>query len=203
MRWWAKNQQSWGTAYLHDFYVDLYKSRPHVLDDNWWKRTVDMLWDWRAIRSPKPPNSKADIQERGLSRLSEINTHYQKIMNASPAEPTLQSIDWDQIAPLYEIMSEIKGSPSPVFPSKLGHFIFPRIFIIVDNKATAVFPYEAGWQMLQAAWNNYKDKDNAKAILIKEIEVTVSSNIHPDYPFETKIPELWLIGYKHKQSAGQ
>ena len=106
------------------------------------------------------------------------------------------TVTWEDIAPLFQVLGDIKGSASPVFASKLGHFLFPRVFVVIDNEATAAFPYEFIWSVLQLAWREFPDKDRARQMLAaemgKDVEIVSSS-----FPFETKIPELWLIGYKH------
>jgi hypothetical protein len=195
MQWWEKSE--WEHDFLHNFYEQLYLTRPPSLDQKWWTSTVDLLWDWRAIRSRKPPNTKQEIYERGLERLAAINECYHAVRQQSEGEPSLADMTWESLAPLFDVLCQIKGVKSPVFPSKLGHFLFPRTFIVIDNEATAVFPYEFMWRMLQTAWQGFAEKDQAKEMLSARIRQH-AARIHPDYPFETKIPELWLIGYKHR-----
>jgi hypothetical protein len=197
IQWWAKEKPKWGEDFLQGFYEDLYKARPLDLDEKWWGSTVDTLWKWRAIRSPKPPNTKKEIRERGLERLKVINEYYHAIRQSSVGEPSLANMKWENIAPLFDVLCQIKGGRSPVLPSKLGHFLFPRLFIVIDNEATAIFPYEFMWRMLGIAWQEFREKDQAREILSAAIRKH-SPSIHADYPFETKIAELWLIGYKHR-----
>lgn len=196
LRWWLHNKPRWGL--LHSFYENLYAKRPDQLDDDWWRTRVDTLADWRAIRSRKPPNTKEEIFARGLERLSAMDEHYRRIKTrAGNQEPSLADIPWEDIAPLFDVLCQIKGSKSPVLASKLGHFIFPRAFIVIDNEATAVFPYEVMWCGLQSAWRSFQEKERAKEMLATELRKK-TDRIHADYPFETKIAEMWLIGYKHK-----
>ncbi len=197
MQWWAHEKPRWGPDFLHGFYEDLYRRRPPNLDEEWWTWTVQLLSEWRAIRSSKPPNTKEEITKRGLERLAAINEYYHAIRQRSEGEPSLADMNWEALAPLFDVLCQIKGVKSPVFPSKLGHFLFPRTFIVIDNEATAVFPYEFMWRMLQTAWRGFREKDQAKEMLSAEIRKH-APRIHRDYPFETKIPELWLIGYRHK-----
>jgi len=198
MRWWIEKKSRWGNDFLNSFYQRLYSTRPSHLNKDWWCSIVDILGAWRAIRSPKPPNTKKEIYTRGLERLEALNEQYQHIQQQSSGrEPTLDNVTWEDIAPLFDVLCQIKGGVSPVFPSKLGHFIFPCTFIIIDNEATAVFPYEFMWRVLQIAWQKFTEKEKAKQMLIKEIQ-KCTTNIHPKYPFETKIAEMWLIGYKHR-----
>ena len=68
MTW--RPQEGWEHDYLHSFYLTLYSERPSRLDERWWGSTVDRFWDWRTIRSRKPPNTQAEILARGLARIS-------------------------------------------------------------------------------------------------------------------------------------
>lgn len=198
MRWWSKNKPRWTS--LHSFYEELYAERPNQLNEEWWKSTVNRLADWRAIRSRKPPNTKKEIFERGLDRLPKLDQYYQLIrQRADKREPSLDNMTWENITPLFDVLCEIKGSRYPVMASKLGHFMFPRAFIVIDNEATAVFPYEVVWCGLQTAWQRFQEKEVAKQMLAAEIHKS-TNNIHADYPFETKISEMWLIGYKHRRT---
>jgi len=133
MRWWSDNKGRWGADFLHAFYDHLYARRPDQLDEQWWNSTVETLASWGAIRSRKPPNTKEKIRTRGLERLPRINQYYQEIRQLCPGEPTLETTSWDNIAQLYNVLRQIKGGKSPVLPSKLGHFLLPRVFIVIDT----------------------------------------------------------------------
>ena len=87
---------------------------------------------------------------------------------------------------------------SPVFASKLGHFIFPKVFIVMDRLGTEVMPYDYYWQGMTNEWNLFADKQTAIALLKDEIEKNASRDVHPYYPFETKIMELCHVGDKWK-----
>jgi hypothetical protein len=196
MRWWLQNKPRWGL--LHSFYEKLYATRPDHLNEDWWRSRVDTLADWRAIRSRTPPNTKQQIFTRGLARLEAMDKHYRRIRNrAGDQEPSFENTPWEDLEPLFDVLCQVKGGKSPVLASKLGHFIFPRLFIVIDNEATAVFPYEVMWCGLQVAWQNFQEKARAKEMLATEIRKH-SSTIHAEYPFETKIAEMWLIGYKQR-----
>jgi hypothetical protein len=159
---------------------------------------VERLAQWNAVRSSKPPNTKQEILERGLIRCPRLDQQFQQIrQKVGKREPSIDNLTWEDIAPLFDVMSEIKGCKSPVFASKLGHFMFPRAFFVIDNKATSTFPYEVVWRGLRDGWQSFTDKQLAKKLLTAEIPESIE-NLHPDYPFETKIPEMWLIGYNHR-----
>ncbi|GAB62404.1 MAG: hypothetical protein DWB56_10240 [Candidatus Jettenia sp.] len=164
---------------------------------SWWKETVDKLWEWKAIRSQRPPNTKKEIFERGSERLLRINEIYKQIHINNNREPTIRDVSWEDIKELFRLMRDIKNTKSPVFASKLGHFLLPRVFLIIDNEATNVFNYEDLWRKLKLAWQEFNEKENAIKILTDVIKKYNAISLHPDYPFETKILELCMIGYKH------
>ncbi len=196
MHWWIQKKPQW--TLLNTFYQGLYETRPDHLDKPWWETTVNTLAKWRAFRSPIPPNTKNEIFNRGSQRLARIEQHYHEIrQQAGEREPSIDNVTWEDIAPLFAVLSEIKGGTSPVFASKLGHFIFPSVFFVIDNEATATFPYEVVWNGLQTGWQRFPQKEDARKLLEAELLKSTES-IHRLYPYETKIPEMWLIGYNHR-----
>lgn len=163
IRWRKEKKLDWSKDFASSFYDELYGKRPNHLNEEWWRSQVDRLWEWKAIRSNKPPNTKEEIFSRGKERLVALDEHYQTIkIKAGNAEPSLENVQWADIASLFELMGQIKGSNTPVFASKLGHFIFSKAFIVVDTEMTGLFPYELLWCGFQAIWQNFKDKEKAK-----------------------------------------
>ncbi len=189
--WWLS-----GDKWPHDFhntvYYELYDLRRNGLSDDWWGKTVDRLWDWRAIR----PYTKAEIKERGLQFLTDLQRMYLDIRAQTEDEPVFLNFIWDQIRGNYEVLAKIKASNTPVFPSKLGHFIFPKLFIVMDHKATGTEDYEVFWRSMHKAWNSFNEKEEAKKILSEEIVKHSAKTVHKQYPFEIKIIELCNIGKK-------
>jgi len=95
------------------------------------------------------------------------------------------------------MIADIKNQ-STVFGSKLGHFIFPKVFIVMDNLGTSVMPYEFYWPGMVAQWLAFADKSEAMDRLRTQIEKQSRKAVHSDYPYETKIMELCHIGYKRR-----
>jgi hypothetical protein len=75
------------------------------------------------------------------------------------------------------------------------HFFFPKLFIPMDNKGSAVFEYEFYWRGTRDEWSRFLAKDEAKNRLADAIK---PAEPHPLYPFESKILELCHIGYEHR-----
>jgi hypothetical protein len=176
-------------------YCDMYAERPAVSTGPWWTATVNRLWDWGAIRSPKPPNTKAAINVRGQSCLIAIAAQHAKIIASSATEPSITDLSWGDVAPLFALVSRIKGGKSPVFACKMCHFLFPKLFVVMDNTATGIFEYEFYWRGMKDEWGRFRPKAGAHNLLTKAIRS--SKPVHAFYPYETKIMDLCHIGYNH------
>jgi hypothetical protein len=120
---------------------------------------------------------------------------FSELMAESAEEPSVAHLNWERVEPLFALATSIKPG-TPVFPSKMCHFIFPKLFIVVDHEATGVFEYEFYWRGMKDEWNRFREKERA----IDTIRRTVESDrpLHPMYPVETKIKELCQIGYNYR-----
>jgi len=188
--WW--NKQNWGADFVNDDYYDIYNARSAGTTAAWWTLTVDRLWEWKAIRAPKPPNTKYEITQRGLACLAAIATEHGRLRQSSQFEPSINDLDWERVSPLFNLASTIKPGP-PVLASKMCHFLFPKLFPVMDNKATGLWEYEFYWRGMKDEWERFDQKSVAINMLTLAIQGT--RPLHSLYPFETKIPELALIGY--------
>jgi len=192
LQWWRKTE--WGTDILNAEYYGIYEARSLGPTDKWWSATVDRLSQWRAYRGPKPPNTKAEILARGKCALPDFASQYATLLASPGAEPCIADLCWEDVAPLFGIASGIKPA-SPVFAGKMCHFVFPKLFIVMDNWASSVFEYEFYWRGMKDEWNRFKAKADARNLLAEAIKS--DKPLHPLYPFETKIMELSHIGYEH------
>ncbi|MEW6067717.1 MAG: hypothetical protein AB1610_05465 [Nitrospirota bacterium] len=194
--WWEKKEK-WPQDFHNGVYYELYALRNNGLTPEWWGETVNRLWDWRAIRSKTPPNTKDEIRKRGLRVLTKIRKYYTKIRRKVRGEPVFIDYKWHEIEGLYDELVRIKGSRSPNFPSKLGHFIYPKLFIVRDHQATGVEDYTPFWSSMSEAWERFSYKKEARKILTRTIRNQTDRQIHEHYPFEIKIIELCIIGSRH------
>ena len=187
--------KKWPKDILNAEYYDMYGVRSSGVTETWWNATVDRLGQWKAYRGPSPPNTKADIAKRGFRRLAAIGAQYAKLAGTSAAEPNIADLSWEEVARLFDLASQIKPR-SPVFASKMCHFLFPKLFIVMDNLATSVFDYEFYWRGMKDEWSRFGDKGKARTMLAEAIKS--DKPLHPLYPFETKIMESSHIGHKHR-----
>jgi hypothetical protein len=156
---------------------------------------------WKAIRSRKPPNTKKEIRDKGSGdRLLKLAEIYDAVRVRSKSEPSITEVQWNDVSEMFELSFEIKcrerRNGSPVFASKMCHFIFPKVFPVIDNLATGIFDYEFYWRGMKDEWQRFSEKTKAVARLRSVID---SPQIHEHYPFETKIIELSHIGYAHER----
>jgi hypothetical protein len=192
LEWWRKS--NWPRDIHNADYHDIYEVRAGGVTQQWWSKTVDRLSQWKACRGPRPPNTKEDLAARGRQCLGAVTAQYVKLAASSAAEPCIADLCWDDVASLYALASEIKRG-SPVFASKMCHFLFPKLFIVMDNWATGVFNYELYWCGMRDAWCRFKQKSEATSLL-QSAAVRSDKGLHPLYPFETNIMELSIIGDK-------
>jgi hypothetical protein len=196
--WWrSEKRDKWPLDFHNSVYHELYDLRREGLSPEWWRNTVDRLWYWKAIRSKTPPNSKSEIEERGLEILQNLQTHYAAILAQTRNEPIFSDFAWADIEPFFNELAWIKGSSSPTFPSKLGHFVFPKLFIVTDHQATGLEQYGVFWSSMTAAWSHFREKQQAEVILRCSIMEYARRPIHEHYPFAVKIMELCSIGRRH------
>jgi len=198
IRWWAESKSGWGSDYINGEYYEMYSARLSGVTEVWWMATVKRLWAWRAIRGPKPPNNVKEITERGIARLDRIALECAKLAGKSGAEPTFMDSTWEDISALFQCALEIKPR-SQVFASKMCHFLFPNLFMVMDREATGILDYEFYWRGMQSEWSRFAEKDEALGLLREAIKS--DKEVHELYPFETKILELSHIGYEHRAKS--
>jgi hypothetical protein len=138
------------------------------------------------------------ITAAGLRLLPVIAQEFSGLRSSSVEEPNITHVDWEQVERLFSLASSIKPG-SPVFPSKLTHFIFPKLFIVVDNKATGVSEYEIYWRGMKDAWSRFPEKNRAIDILTRPVEC--DRPLHSGYPIETKIMEICQIGNNYPEPS--
>jgi hypothetical protein len=191
LTWWCQN--NWGKDFLNEEYTAIYAARAEGITIEWWEATLHRLGQWRAYRGPAKPNTKAEIRARGLEKLAQIGSEFNRLSSCAPNEPTISDFSWEQVAPLFELARQMKESR--VFCSKMCHFVFPKLFIPTDNQGSAVFEYEFYWRGMQDEWSRFFAKHEARNRLADAMK---PAEPHPLHPFESKILELCHIGYEHR-----
>ena len=191
--WW-QSDSNWGADLLNSEYEGIYSDRALGITTGWWEECIERLSRWRAFRGPKAPNTKAEIKELGRLVLGRTDAEYLRLCALSSGESNIGNLRWEEVEPLFSLALEIKSSA--VFASKMCHFLFPNLFIVMDNWATDVSEYEIYWRGAREAWCHSNLQDDARSIIREAINK--SHQPHQLYPFDTKAIELCHIGYKHK-----
>lgn len=194
------------TDWPHDFHNAFYEHevptvRPNSdFNQEWWNRFYPVLRDWGATRGVGRTildvNVEARFQALG-ERWKDVVRHLQE---------DIEGVEWKQICGFPSLVAGIKDVASPVFTSKFCHFLAPRIFPVVDNKAMGnPFPsYEAYFETAREEWLTTQSTTHHKLIgtLTAEIE-KAGSPLFGGFPMKCKLIELCLIGRcKGEQGSG-
>jgi hypothetical protein len=176
-----------------DFHAPLYpilaQLKSSGLSPAWWRQIVDHLASWRAVR----PLSKVEILERGMPLLGKLAQEAQAISATSrPQLPNLDTCGWEQVAGLYAIAHSIKGSSTPVFGSKLCHFILPDAFPVIDWAFIGVSAatYQPYWERCKKEWVSCQNRQP----LVDALLACIHPKDAPSFPWSTKITELCIAG---------
>ena len=102
--------------------------------------------------------------------------------------PDLLELDPSELTEMFDMAKEIKGTDSPVFASKLCHFMLPSAFPVTDNTMLGRWgrDYWAYWQRCADGWRGCPDRE----LLKRELGKRIPGGAAPCYPWGTKIGEL-------------
>jgi len=195
IRYWRERKKKWPADFHNEDYKRLQHLKHSGLTEEWWEHIVHYLRSWQASRGKG--KTDAYIRERGLERLNQLRAEYDKILRINRhQELDLQTATWTLIAGLYNIASSIKNVDSPVFGSKLCHFILPNVFPVIDGEVIGVHSnnYANYWGNCSSSWSDCPIKQELIAILRESI----GEQVIEDYPWSTKVTELCVIGSKHQ-----
>jgi hypothetical protein len=173
------------------FYQELATAQSDGLTEAWWSQIVDHLAAWVALR----PRSKADITDCGLPVLGDLQREADAIRAASnQANPVIGDCSWTTASGLFDVAKKIKNVESPVFASKLCHFILPGVFPVIDGEliGNTSREYRSYWQECRHEWNACP----IEADLHAEIRARVPENNSAGFPWRTKLFELCKAGEK-------
>ena len=181
---------NWPQDFHNGFYQDMAEIRAHGLfNQQWWDAFLPILRQWRATR----PRSSDYLTERAQNRFDALNGIWN--YNIIPViEEDIQTVEWAQIAPFVLLASEIKNVESPVFSSKLCHFLAPHIFPVIDNAAMGN-PFDSYEEYFNSGKQEWYETDNdTKEELLNTFTNNIGPAIMPGYPLKCKIIEICLIG---------
>jgi hypothetical protein len=189
----------WGQDFQNSFYeYELARVQMNgQFNEQWWGQFLPILREWIATR----PYPHAVISARARERFEALREAWATAV-APYLDNDIAELEWHQIEPFPLVVAEIKDVASPVFTSKFCHFLAPRIFPVVDNKAMGnPFPtYEAYFTTGRREWleTDRATQDELVALLTKEIGAPLFGR----FPMKCKLIELCLMGrhYKRKEA---
>jgi hypothetical protein len=192
--YWRNTKTKWEPDFHNAIYKKYYeKQQLNGLDEAWWKFMLDELGPpprgWSAIR----PKRKDYILKRGLERLVQLQTARDRIFRAiEPQRPGLENTNWALLRELYLCAKSIKNVDSPVFASKLCHFIIPNTFPIIDGEAIGFQnnDYSRYWDFCRCQWLDCQVKEKLQS----RLRMSIGNEIVDCYPWSTKLTELCIIG---------
>lgn len=148
---------------------------------------VDTLAQWRATRGL----TKKEIRLRGKQKLPKLQEQCVSLLDDQDNEPQLSCFDWEHVKDLFDTAWDIKGVNSPVFASKLCHFLFPNLFPVADRALINIHKstYREYWTICKFGWSQCTTRQS----LQDELRQNIQSMPIPSYPWSTKITELCYI----------
>lgn len=158
-----------------------------------WGRMVAELSAWKALRTPIPGRDKYWYLEHGEQPFGKMLVMAKEIRAAHEGQdPDLLETTPGELMPLFETARAIKGADSPMFASKLCHFLMPRAFPIADQAVLGIGTedYWHYWQRCADGWRGSAEREALRAELRRAMGVTPI----PSYPWAAKITELCQIG---------
>ncbi len=181
---------NWPQDFHNAFYQHIAAIRAQGLfNQEWWDAFLPILRQWRATR----PRSSEYLTERAQNRFDALNNIWNQ--NIVPViGQDIEAIEWINIAPFVSSVAEIKNVHSPVFSSKLCHFLAPHIFPVVDNAAMGN-PFESYEEYFNSGRQEWRETDNeTRRALMDIIANEIGPDMVPDYPVKSKVIELCFVG---------
>jgi hypothetical protein len=123
-----------------------------------------------------------------------LSAEFNRLYDGPTEALHLKTTSWTQLKALYSIAHAIKGVSSPVFGSKLCHFLAPDAYIIIDRDVVGLETdeYNDYWHYCHEQWKSASSKDELKSTL----QAAMPTEAVLYFPWSTKITELCIIGRK-------
>ena len=196
---WGK--RGWAADFHNSFYVgEVPKLRPidGRFDSDWWDRIWPALRAWSATRRG---GSRAQMTQRAEQEFPDLERLWREEVSAHLGDDIV-TVPWDEVAEFTAHVSCIKGVWSPVFTSKLCHFLIPQVFPVVDNWAMGN-PYSTYGEYYQAAQAMWRETDaDTRVLLVAKLRSLIGPEMDPSFPMVCKLVELHLIGKHHWPRSG-
>jgi hypothetical protein len=192
------------SEWASDFHNSMYRKFDMLEElepftEEWWLRFImPRVGTWKAYR----PVTKEQIIEWALPHLDEMAEAYRESVLPYLDTP-FENLEWSKISKLPDTVALAKrdnyGRPqhSPVFRSKVAHWIMPRLYPVADQEVLGISgSYESYWGATQEAWVAIApdEREEMAERLIAQIERASRMSMYDRYPAEVKIVELCRMG---------
>ena len=165
-----------------------------------WGRLVDELSGWRALRTSLPGHDKGWYLARGEEPFRRMLVLVARIQSAHAGrDPSITETNPEELGEMFGIAIDIKNVRSPVFASKLCHFLMPSAFPVADQDMLGISTVHHYWQYWQACaegWRASEEKEALKA----HLRDAMSATPFVGYPWAVKIAELCHAGARHRRN---
>jgi hypothetical protein len=159
-----------------------------------WVRLVDELSGWRALRTSLPGHDKGWYLARGEEPFRRMLVLAARIQSAHAGrDPIITETSPEELSEMFEIAIDIKNVSSPVFASKLCHFLMPSAFPVADQDMLGISTVDRYWKYWKACaegWRVNKEKEALKA----HLRDAMSTTPFVGYPWAVKVAELCHAG---------
>ncbi|MEV0453812.1 hypothetical protein [Catellatospora methionotrophica] len=197
--WWRTRRWPWD-FHNRDYRQMAAENPDGRFDAAWWATVQPRLTAWKALR-PVPSHVVAAAVATNAAELARTWASscrpYQDTDIADPA------VTWEAVRAFPDMVSHLKPTKtgSPVFPSKLCHFLLPKIFPVVDQLALGGqhLSYSSYFELVKGTWQ--ATAAGTRQRLTEEIERLIrerpNSALYDGYPIVNKVVELAFIGRQH------
>jgi len=200
--WW-RDKTSWPYDFHNSDYPVLAAQNPNGrFDVAWWAEVQPRLTSWKAFR----PVPREVVAANFLANAADLTRAWEgscaPYLDTDIADP---AVSWEAVRAFPEVVFRLKPTRSPVFASKLCHFLLPKVFPVVDGLALGghSMTYEAYFKQVKDTWA--VTPEEVRSGLITELKNLVESSdgspLDPAFPIVTKIVELALIGRNHPSAS--
>ena len=190
------HRRGWSGDFHNAFYLNVVPQlRPAGgrFDRDWWDGIWPTLRAWSATRHG---GTRAAMTQRAEQEFPALERLWLEKVSPRLCDD-LSVVPWDEVSEFTSHVSSIKDVRSPVFTSKLCHFLIPQVFPVVDNWAMGN-PYTTYCEYYQAAQSMWCETDvQTKQALVARLAALIGPAVGPEFPMACKLVELHLIGKRN------
>ncbi|MFC4070416.1 hypothetical protein [Actinoplanes subglobosus] len=192
-----KTRPRWPQDLHNSFYTARQSKTDGTFGPPWWEDTLRHLFRWRATRG----STFEDLRRRFEENHAALVTVWQDVI-LPRLGADITTVSWDDVRALPDLAARIKptAGSSGVFPSKLSHFIAPRLFPVLDRLALGGgSDYGRYFELVQQTWAGTEpaDRELLRQRLTAHVHAHSGGTMVNGYPVVNKIVELRLIGRAH------